>query len=225
MNRRINARTAVLPALLGLAFGLVATTAPALAGTIQYHVAITKSHAGNFTVGQDGVFKISLSNSGPTPTYNDTFTVIDTLPSGLTYKADTGSGAGLPCNRSGQTVTCSGAPNLASGQTVSFAITVTPSTAGTLTNQVSFSVSPNNDTSSANHSATDSVVVAAASSPSPSPSVSPSASASPTAAVAPVKLPRSGLPARQEGPAWLVGLLAVTIVTGAAVALRRAAGR
>jgi uncharacterized repeat protein (TIGR01451 family) len=75
-------------------------------------LAISKTHSGNFTVGQNGVYTLSVSNNGP----NDetgTITVTDTLPAGLTYVSATGTG--WTCGAVAQDVTCTHAGPLANG--------------------------------------------------------------------------------------------------------------
>ncbi|MFV1998107.1 MAG: hypothetical protein ACC641_08860, partial [Acidiferrobacterales bacterium] len=77
-------------------------------------LAITKSHVGDFTVGQNGVYTIAVSNNGPnTEPGTGTITVTDTLPAGLTYVS--GTGTGWSCGVAGQDVTCAHAGPLASG--------------------------------------------------------------------------------------------------------------
>ena len=74
---------------------------------------IAKSHTGNFTVGVNGAYTITVSNaagSGPT---TGTITVTDTLPTGLTYVS--GTGTGWSCSAVGQAVTCTTAGPLAAG--------------------------------------------------------------------------------------------------------------
>ncbi len=54
---------------------------------------ITKTHTGNFTVGQTGVYTITVGNVGPIATVAGTsVTVTDSLPFGLTATAVTGTG-------------------------------------------------------------------------------------------------------------------------------------
>ncbi len=58
-------------------------------------LAITKTHAGNFTVGQPGTYTIIVSNKGTIPTVG-TVTVTDSLPSGMTATAMSGTGWTCP---------------------------------------------------------------------------------------------------------------------------------
>src|SRR5258706_451347 len=66
---------------------------------------VAKTHTGNFTQGQTGAtYTITVSNGGPGST-SGTVTVVDTLPSGLTATAISGTGwtctlATLTCTRS-----------------------------------------------------------------------------------------------------------------------------
>jgi uncharacterized repeat protein (TIGR01451 family) len=66
-------------------------------------VSITKSHAGNLTAGSTAHYTLAVANDGPQPTAGTT-TVTDTLPTGLTPTA--ASGTGWTCNIAGQDVTC-----------------------------------------------------------------------------------------------------------------------
>src|SRR3954453_4433173 len=121
MSRRLG--IALLSTCCAAFLGLCVTATPAFAG-ITLDLGITKSHTGNFTVGTDGTFTITVHKSGPNASSSDVITVTDTLPAGLTYASDTGSSASLTCNPSGQTVTCSGAPGIASGADAAFTLTV-----------------------------------------------------------------------------------------------------
>ena len=75
-------------------------------------LAISKTHSGNFTIGQPGVYTISVSNTGTAPT-SGTITVTDTIPAGLTYSS--ASGTGWSCSGSGQTATCTSSTPIAAG--------------------------------------------------------------------------------------------------------------
>ncbi len=66
-------------------------------------LALTKSHIGNPTAGDDFDYTITVVNRGGKDTVQPT-TVTDTLPANLTYVS--GTGTGWVCNASGQDVTC-----------------------------------------------------------------------------------------------------------------------
>lgn len=219
MHRSVSVLVASLAAMV--AAGTAIT--PALAG-LTADVAITKSHTGNFTAGQNGTFTITLHNNGPNATGSDTLTVTDVLPSGLTYVSSTGNAAGMPCSASSQTVTCSGAPNagagIANGGNLTFTITVAVAQGApsTLQNTATFSDSFNADPNATNNSSTDTVTVNQPPSPSPSPTPSPSASAT----------ARPGLPASGGSPTSappVPGILVVLLVALAGGLARLAARR
>ena len=68
---------------------------------------VTKSHAGNFTVGVNGVYTITVDNTLGTAPTSGAITVTDTLPTGLTFVSATGTG--WACGAVGQVVTCTSA--------------------------------------------------------------------------------------------------------------------
>ena len=194
---------------------------PAAHAGISFDVSIAKTHSGDFTVGQNGTFNITLHNSGPSATGTDDFTVTDTLPTGLTYVSDTASTIGLTCNAAGQVVTCTGQPSIGSGNDKSFALTVSVSDAArpSKTNTVSFDEENNADTNSDNNSDSDTVNVDPAettTTPTPTPTPTPSpthASASPTASVAgnnANQLPFTGFPG-----GLTIAIALVMVVAGA----------
>lgn len=82
---------------------------------------VTKSHSGNFTVGQNGIYTITVSNLGDRTT-TGAITLTDNLPAGLTYISAAGPGWG--CSAIGQQVTCSYAAPLAQAQSTSVTLTV-----------------------------------------------------------------------------------------------------
>ena len=86
-------------------------------------LAIDKDDAGaTFTVGQTGTYTLVVTNVGTTAT-NGPITVTDTLPTGLTFNA--ASGTDWSCSNAGQVITCTyTAGSLAPGQ-VAPTITVT----------------------------------------------------------------------------------------------------
>ncbi|MEP7380811.1 MAG: hypothetical protein ABI910_03950 [Gemmatimonadota bacterium] len=81
----------------------------------------TKSHSGNFTVGQPGVYTITVTNLGNRTT-TGAITLTDNLPAGLTYVSAAGTGWG--CSAIGQQVTCSFAGPLAQAQSTSVVLSV-----------------------------------------------------------------------------------------------------
>lgn len=99
---------------------------------------ITKTHTGNFTQGQVGAtYTIVASNSG-TGVTSGTVTVVDTIPTGLTATALTGTG--WSCTLS--TKTCTRSDALAAGASypaLTLTVTVSGSAASTLTNSVAVS--------------------------------------------------------------------------------------
>jgi uncharacterized repeat protein (TIGR01451 family) len=89
-------------------------------------VRIAKSHAGNFTVGVNGTYTLTASNSGTLAT-SGTITVIDNLPTGLTV-ASIPTGTGWNCSTTvvgSSTATCTSATVIAAGATSPNPITVT----------------------------------------------------------------------------------------------------
>ncbi len=89
---------------------------------VSVDLTITKSHVGNFTVGVNGVYTITVSNAAGAPTSSGTITVVDTLPTGLTFVSATGTG--WSCTPAGQIITCTTASTLAGGASAA-AITLT----------------------------------------------------------------------------------------------------
>lgn len=76
---------------------------------------IAKTHQGDFTIGANGVYTISVSNAGADPV-TGLITVTDILRQGLSFVSAVGSGWS-PCGVNGQTLTCvnANAGGLASG--------------------------------------------------------------------------------------------------------------
>ena len=109
-------------------------TVPVVAASL----ALTKTHTGNFAVGQPGTFTLVATNTGSTATVGPTV-VADTLPNGLTYASATGTGWACAAANP-QTVTCTYAAALAPGAsappislTVNVAAAAVPSATNTAT--------------------------------------------------------------------------------------------
>jgi uncharacterized repeat protein (TIGR01451 family) len=76
-------------------------------------LAITKSHNGTFAVGTTETYTITVTNIGRVAT-SAAYTVVDTLPAGLTYLNNTGSGANWgTCSAAGQVITCTNSTAIA----------------------------------------------------------------------------------------------------------------
>jgi uncharacterized repeat protein (TIGR01451 family) len=113
---------------------------------------ISKSHTGNFSVGQTGAaYTITVTNAGHGPT-SGTVTVVDSLPSGLTATAI--SGTGWTCTLG--TLTCTRADALAATNSYP-AITLTVNVAANAPSLVtnSATVSGGGETNVANDTAND----------------------------------------------------------------------
>jgi uncharacterized repeat protein (TIGR01451 family) len=117
---------------------------------------IAKTHAGNFTQGQNGAtYSITVANTGGAPT-NGTVTVTDTLPTGLAAAAM--SGTGWSCTPA--TVTCTRADSLAAGSVypaITLAVNVAQSAPASVTNTVT--VSGGGESNTANDTASDATTI------------------------------------------------------------------
>jgi uncharacterized repeat protein (TIGR01451 family) len=115
---------------------------------------LNKTHVGSFIQGQTGAtFTLTVNNAGPGPT-SGTVTVTDTLPSGLTATAM--SGTGWSCTLA--TLTCTRSDTLAPGSSypvITLTVDVASNASPLLTN--SATVSGGGEINASNDSATDSV--------------------------------------------------------------------
>lgn len=90
---------------------------------------VTKSHTGNFAVGVNGQYTLTASNIGLVAT-TAAVTVVDTLPSGLTFVSATGTN--WTCTYAAPRVTCvlaTAAPIAANDSAAPIVLTVTPTAA------------------------------------------------------------------------------------------------
>lgn len=102
-------------------------------------LAIDKSHSGDFVLGQNGTFTLSVTNNGPLDDPGP-IVVTDALPAGLDYLS--ASGAGWSCSESSGTVTCSRASGLTAGSTapaISLQVDVGGAASPSVTNTASVS--------------------------------------------------------------------------------------
>ncbi len=114
-------------------------------------LAIAKTHSGNFSVGTQGSYTISVTNNGPSDA-TGTITVTDTLPAGLTFVSGTGTnwscgpgGPGAICTHPGPLPSGAGLPDIT--LTVDVAAAAAPSvTNTTLVSGTLFDNNAGNDT-------------------------------------------------------------------------------
>jgi len=122
---------------------------------------VTKSHTGNFISGSTGQYLITVSNSNAAgiEREDNTVTVTDTLPTGLTFASATGTG--WSCSAAGQLVTCTHAAPLNVGSSfppITLTVNVTGTASPNSVNSVTVS-SPSFDLNSANNTVTDPTTV------------------------------------------------------------------
>ncbi len=85
-------------------------------------LSLTKTHTGNFKVGTNGVYTLTVSNAlGAGPT-TGTITLTDTLPTGLSFVSAIGTD--WSCGANGQLVTCTRTVPLAGGANSAITLTV-----------------------------------------------------------------------------------------------------
>ena len=98
---------------------------------------ISKSVPSSLPVGGTGSYTITLTNNGGSAT-SGVVTFTDTLPTGLSFNAQTAGAPELACTAAGQVVTCTGSPDIAVAGTesVTYSVDVAGSASGTLINGV-----------------------------------------------------------------------------------------
>ncbi|MCF3182682.1 hypothetical protein IPZ70_22430 [Streptomyces polychromogenes] len=153
MRRRISALGAVLG--LGLALPLATGATPAYA---QAQLTVAKSHSGSFTRGGQGVYHITVTNSGDTATVGPVH-IADIYPQGLTMQGiviDLPDTVGGPCPQNDETgLICDF--TFGAGDTATFDITLdvaTDTPCGSITNTVTASESEERLSASASDSVT-----------------------------------------------------------------------
>jgi uncharacterized repeat protein (TIGR01451 family) len=123
---------------------------------------VDKSHTGNFTVGVNGTYSVSVTNAGGVAS-SGTVTVTDVLPTGLGFVS--GSGGGWSCSAASGTVTCTRGNAINPGaSTPSFTMTVSVAAAAlpSVTNTASVSGGGEPAANNGNNSDTDPTTVVAA---------------------------------------------------------------
>jgi uncharacterized repeat protein (TIGR01451 family) len=190
----------------------------AFEAAVPVEVSISKSHTGTFTVGQNGVYTIAVSNAAAAVATTGTIIVNDTLPPGLTFVS--GVGSGWSCSAAGQAVQCTRSTPIAPGGgspitlTVAVAAGALPSVTNTAT------VTAAGDFNAANNSASDLATVVSPPPAPPSPPEPPSPPAPPAPPSPPVTpaacsiRPNVGLPVTQVGPGLFQATLTANIAPG-----------
>ena len=118
---------------------------------------ITKTHSGSFVAGSTGQYTITVSNSSAAliEREDNTVTVTDTLPPGLTFAS--GTGTGWTCSAVGQVVTCTHAAPLnvgASFPPLTITVNVLETAAATVTNTATVTT-PSFELNAANNTVSD----------------------------------------------------------------------
>ncbi len=124
---------------------------------------IAKSHAGNFTVGINAAYTITVSNGAGSLATSGVITVVDTLPAGLGYVTATGTGWG--CGAVGQTVTCTTSSAIAAGTSappITLTVTVASTAVPSVLNTVTVSGGGEPAAAANNNTASDNTIVVAA---------------------------------------------------------------
>lgn len=119
---------------------------------------VTKTHTGSFISGGTGSYTITVSNAAGVEREDNTVTVTDTLPAGLTY--DSATGTGWTCGAVGQVVTCTHAPTLNAGASfppITLVVNVLEAAAANVNNTVTVA-SASYDPNTANNTVTDATV-------------------------------------------------------------------
>ncbi|MDX2776495.1 CARDB domain-containing protein [Streptomyces caniscabiei] len=126
-------------------------------------LALTKSHTGTFTAGDNAAYTMTVVNNGPSDTPTSDVTVTDTLPSGMTYVPAGSGGTGWTCSEASGTVTCEYAPALANGATaptLTVNVAIAADKEGSVTNSATVS-SVTDDPNPSNDTDTDTTTIVA----------------------------------------------------------------
>lgn len=122
-------------------------------------LSVAMTHSGNFTVGSNGAYEISVSNQPGSQPTDFPIVVTDVLPAGLSFVS--GSGTGWSCSASGQTVSCTHpGPVAANASLPTLTLTVAVGNAAypAITNTVQVTT-PSHDPDAANNTASDPTTV------------------------------------------------------------------
>ena len=135
----------------------------ALLTVVSADLRLTKTHSGNFTVGSVGAYSLLVNNVIGTAPTSGVITVIDTLPTGLSYSAAGSGGSGWTCSASGQVVTCTSSTVIAAGAASASPITINVTVAAvavpSVTNSAAVSGGGEPAANAGNNTAFDATVV------------------------------------------------------------------
>ncbi len=123
------------------------------------NLSATLSHTGNFVAGSTDTYTVVVANAAGFEREDNTVTVTDVLPAGLTFNSFTGTG--WSCGNSGQTVTCTHPPTINAGSSLpplNIVVNVTGAAVPGVTNSVTVST-PSFEFDAANNTATDATTV------------------------------------------------------------------
>ncbi len=138
-------------------------SASATTNILAPDLSITKTHGGSFTVGVNGTYTITVSNSPGSLSTSGTVTVTDTLPAGLGYVS--AAGAGWACGNAGSTVTCTTSNAIAAGTSASpitLVVSVASIAAPSVTNFATVSGGGEPAGTMGNNTASDNTIVVSA---------------------------------------------------------------
>lgn len=126
-------------------------------------LAISKIHSGDFTIGVDNTYTITVRNVGTGP-ITGTITVTDPVPASLPVQSVSGASP-WSCGTSGQTVTCTASATLAAGASLpDVTLTVRPVNPlpTTVTNTATVSISGVTDSNLANNTSSSPTTITSA---------------------------------------------------------------
>ena len=124
-------------------------------------LSVTKTHTGTFVAGQDETYTMTAHNGGPSNTPTGDVSIVDTLPTGMTYVPAGSGGTGWSCTEASGTVTCVYAPSLAvngTTPTLTIKVHIAPDQSGSVSNTATV-VSTLDDSDPSNDASTDTTTI------------------------------------------------------------------
>jgi uncharacterized repeat protein (TIGR01451 family) len=124
---------------------------------------LAKTHAGNFTVGANGTYTLTVTNGAGSLATSGVVTVVDTLPAGLAFVS--GTGTGWSCAAAGQVVTCTTGAAIPAGSpapAISLVVAVSSTAVPSVLNTAVVSGGGEPAAAANNNTASDNAIVVAA---------------------------------------------------------------